>query len=73
MEGYRFLDGQGIFALEQPENYSYQYFPIVGKKRMKSALTSTFGGDSWRRHLPERRRPTGCAWTDSRLCFHRRM
>lgn len=48
MEGYRFLDGQGTFALEQPENYSYQYFPIAGEKGMKSALTPTFGGDSKR-------------------------
>lgn len=32
MEGYRFWDGQGTFALEQPENYSYQYFPIAGKR-----------------------------------------
>lgn len=48
MEGYRFLDGQGTFTLEQPENYSYQYFPVAGEKGIKSALTPVFGGDSKR-------------------------
>ncbi len=48
MEGYRFLDEQGTFSLEQPENYSCQYFPIAGEKGLKSALTPTFGGDSKR-------------------------
>ncbi len=42
------MDEQGTFALEQPENYSYQYFPVAGEKGIKSALTPVFGGDSKR-------------------------
>lgn len=48
MEGYYFLDEQGTFALDMPENYSYQYFPVAGEKGIKSALTPDFGGDSKR-------------------------
>lgn len=42
------MDEQGTFALEQPENYSAQYFPVAGEKGIKSALTPVFGGDSKR-------------------------
>ena len=31
MKGYKFLDEQGTFTLDMPENYSYQYFPIAGE------------------------------------------
>lgn len=48
MKGYHFLDGQGTFELDMPENYSYQYFPVAGEKGIKSALTPNFGGDSKR-------------------------
>lgn len=48
MKGYYFLDEQGTFALDMPENYSYQYFPVAGEKGIKSALTPDFGGDSKR-------------------------
>lgn len=42
------MDEQGTFALDMPENYSYQYFPVAGEKGIKSALTPDFGGDSKR-------------------------
>lgn len=48
MRGYQFLDEQGTFELDMPENYSYQYFPVAGEKGIKSALTPNFGGDSKR-------------------------
>lgn len=48
MSGYHFLDEQGTFELDMPENYSYQYFPVAGEKGIKSALTPNFGGDSKR-------------------------
>lgn len=44
--GYQFLDNQGTFRLEQPENTSYLYFPVAGGQGIKSALTPTLGGDS---------------------------
>ena len=46
MEKIRFLDQDGTFSIERPENYSYLYFPIAGKKGLKSAVTPDFGGDS---------------------------
>ena len=46
MKGYYFLDEQGTFELEMPDNYSYQYFPVAGEKGIKSVLTPNFGGDS---------------------------
>ncbi|MBD5508579.1 MAG: cellobiose phosphorylase [Lachnospiraceae bacterium] len=48
MDGYHFLDDQGTFVLNMPENYSYQYFPVAGEKGIKSALTPDLGGDSKR-------------------------
>ncbi|MDE6620297.1 MAG: cellobiose phosphorylase [Lachnospiraceae bacterium] len=46
MEAIRFLDSNGTFSLEQPENYSYLYFPISGEKGLKSSFTPNLGGDS---------------------------
>lgn len=46
--GYSFLDEQGTFSLDMPENYSYQYFPTAGEQGIKSVLTPNFGGDSKR-------------------------
>ncbi len=46
METIRFLDRDGAFFMEQPENYSYLYFPIAGEKGLKSAVTPNLGGDS---------------------------
>lgn len=42
---YQFLDRQGTFRLEQPENTSYLYFPVAGEQGIKGALTPTLGGD----------------------------
>ncbi|MDE6620424.1 MAG: cellobiose phosphorylase, partial [Lachnospiraceae bacterium] len=42
---YTFLDNQGTFRLEQPENVSYLYFPIAGEQGLKGAVTPTLGGD----------------------------
>lgn len=46
MEAIRFLDNDGVFRLEQPENYSYLYFPIAGENGLKSSVTPNLGGDS---------------------------
>lgn len=46
METIRFLDNDGTFSIEQPENYSYLYFPIAGEKGLKSSITPNLGGDS---------------------------
>lgn len=46
MEAIRFLDNDGVFQLEQPENYSYLYFPIAGENGLKSSVTPNLGGDS---------------------------
>ena len=32
METIHFLDKDGTFSIEQPENYSGLYFPIAGEK-----------------------------------------
>lgn len=45
MKTITFLDEQGTFRLEQPENYSYLYFPAANELGLKSALTPDFGGD----------------------------
>lgn len=46
METIRFLDRDGTFSIEQPENYSYLYFPIAGERGLKSSVTPNLGGDS---------------------------
>lgn len=46
METIRFLDKDGVFCVERPENYSYLYFPIAGEKGLKSCVTPNLGGDS---------------------------
>lgn len=48
METVRFLDNDGTFALNKPENYSYLYFPIAQETGLKGAVTPNFGGDSKR-------------------------
>lgn len=45
MEEIRFLDKDGTFCIEKPENYNYLYFPIAGEKGIKSALSPNLGGD----------------------------
>lgn len=46
METIRFIDDKGTFSIENPENYSYLYFPIANERGIKSALTPNLGGDS---------------------------
>ncbi len=46
METIRFIDDKGTFSIENPENYSYLYFPIANETGLKSALTPNLGGDS---------------------------
>lgn len=41
-----FNGNNGDFSLENPECYNSLYFPIAGEKGIKSALSTTFGGDS---------------------------
>ncbi len=46
MDTIRFLDENGTFMIEQPENYSSLYFPVAGEKGIKSSLSPNLGGDS---------------------------
>lgn len=46
METIHFLNQDGTFCIEQPENYSDLYFPIAGEGGIKSAVTPNLGGDS---------------------------
>lgn len=41
-----FLNREGVFQMEQPENYSFLYFPVAGEMGMKSSVTPNLGGDS---------------------------
>ena len=45
MEKIYFLNEDGDFTMNQPENYSYLYFPVAGEGGIKSSLTPNFGGD----------------------------
>ncbi len=45
MENIRFIDQQGTFSMDHPENHSYLYFPAANEKGIKSAITPNFGGD----------------------------
>ncbi len=40
-----FLDNDGTFSIEQPENYNNLYFPVAGENGIKSALSPNLGGD----------------------------
>lgn len=42
----KILDREGTFSIENPENYSYLYFPIAGEQGLKSVVTPSLGGDS---------------------------
>ncbi len=41
----QFLNRDGDFRIEQPEDYSYLYFPVAGEDGIKSSLTPNLGGD----------------------------
>lgn len=42
----KFMDENGTFSLQQPEKYSYLYFPLASETGLKSAITPTLGGDA---------------------------
>lgn len=41
-----FLDRNGTFRIQRPENYSGLYFPLAGEPGLKSSITPNLGGDS---------------------------
>ena len=45
MKGYEFIDNKGTFKLEDPDLYSYLYFPVGAASGMMGSLTPEFGGD----------------------------
>ena len=45
MKGYEFIDNKGTFRLEDPDLYSYLYFPVGAASGMMGSLTPEFGGD----------------------------
>ena len=45
MKGYEFIDDKGTFKLEDPDLYSYLYFPVGAASGMMGSLTPEFGGD----------------------------
>ena len=42
----QFTGKDGRFTLNNPENYSYLYFPLASEAGLKSAVSPTLGGDS---------------------------
>ncbi len=42
---YEFLDNKGNFKLENPDLYSYLYFPVGSESGMMGAVTPELGGD----------------------------
>lgn len=46
MKHINFENMDGLFSLEQPENYSGLYFPVAGEKGLKGSVTPNFAGDS---------------------------
>ena len=45
MKGYEFIDNNGTFCLENPDLYSYLYFPVGATSGMMGSLTPESGGD----------------------------
>ena len=45
MRNFAFIDDKGTFRLEDPEGYSYLYFPVGSESGMMGSLTPEFGGD----------------------------
>jgi len=45
MEEIHFLDKNGTFALKNPEEVNYLYFPLASETGLKSAITPNLGGD----------------------------
>lgn len=46
MSTLKFIDEQGSFLIDKPENVSYLYFPLASMKGLKSSLTPNLGGDA---------------------------
>ncbi|WP_099467010.1 GH36-type glycosyl hydrolase domain-containing protein [Konateibacter massiliensis] len=46
MAKYQYKDKNGKFSLENPETYSYLYFPMANEAGMMSSITPDLGGDS---------------------------
>ena len=45
MKPLRFIDQNGTFTINNPENTSYLYFPLASEKGLKSSITPNGGGD----------------------------
>lgn len=45
-KGYEYIDQYGSFRMEDPQKYSYLFFPIANDAGMKSSLTPVLGGDA---------------------------
>ncbi len=41
-----FGHGNECFTLNNPDNYTYLYFPTAGEQGIKSSVTPDFAGDS---------------------------
>ncbi len=46
MSTLKFMDEQGSFLIEQPENISCLYFPLASVTGLKSSVTPNLGGDA---------------------------
>lgn len=42
----QFVDNDGSFTMENPENISYLYFPLASEAGLKSSVTPNLGGDA---------------------------
>ena len=45
MEGYKFFDENGTFVIQDPDLYSYLYFPVGAASGMMGCVTPELGGD----------------------------
>ena len=45
MEGYKFFDENGTFIIQDPDLYSYLYFPVGAASGMMGCVTPELGGD----------------------------
>lgn len=46
MKGYKYIDKNGTFQLDNPEMTSYLYFPIANENGVMGSVTPLLGGDS---------------------------
>ena len=46
MKQLHFIDADGSFTVDSPENTSYLYFPLASESGLKSAVTPCLGGDA---------------------------